>query len=401
MDWIIGIGMMALGIAVVVLLWRNYCLRKEAAQFAGKVEQALDAIVTGKEWKRQGELTDSLWDRIETQLAKAEHVFQRKQEESLREKETVKGLISDISHQTRTPLANMKLYVELLEEETLSGEGTGFLAKLCEQTEKMDFLMQSMVKMSRLETGILQIRKEKQDLSETIRRWGSQIVLAPATVRMRNIMPMLAWQLDAGLTADCTALRMEGEQLIQTRPAFGNSLMADIRSLSEIQMATVRPGTFRPEKQAAKTPDVQTITYTPDERVKLRSFGSFAQGKPLSQAEIIVAGGMGVGSRAGFEKLEALAKKLGGSLGASRTAVEAGFVPYRCQVGMTGITVCPKLYIAVGISGAVQHLAGMSGSGKVVAINSDPKAPIFDYADYGIVGDWEAVVDKLLKEENL
>lgn len=180
MDWIIGIGMMALGIAVVVLLWRNYCLRKEAVQFAGKVEQALDAIVTGKEWKRQGELTDSLWDRTETQLAKAEHVFQRKQEESLREKETVKGLISDISHQTRTPLANMKLYVELLEEETLSGEGTGFLAKLCEQTEKMDFLMQSMVKMSRLETGILQIRQEKQDLSETIRRAVADVVPAAA-----------------------------------------------------------------------------------------------------------------------------------------------------------------------------------------------------------------------------
>lgn len=180
MDWIIGIGMMALGIAVVVLLWRNYCLSKEAAQFAGKVEQALDAIVTGKEWKRQGELTDSLWDRIETQLAKAEHVFQRKQEESLREKETVKGLISDISHQTRTPLANMKLYVELLEEETLSGERTGFLAKLCEQTEKMDFLMQSMVKMSRLETGILQIRQEKQDLSETIRRAVADVVPAAA-----------------------------------------------------------------------------------------------------------------------------------------------------------------------------------------------------------------------------
>ena len=180
MDWIIGIAMMALGIAVVVLLWRNYCLRKEATQFAGKVEQALDAIVTGKEWKRQGELTDSLWDRTETQLAKAEHVFQRKQEESLREKETVKGLISDISHQTRTPLANMRLYVELLEEETLSGEGAGFLAKLCEQTEKMDFLMQSMVKMSRLETGILQIRQEKQDLSETIRRAVADVVPAAA-----------------------------------------------------------------------------------------------------------------------------------------------------------------------------------------------------------------------------
>lgn len=165
-------------------------------------------------------------------------------------------------------------------------------------------------------------------LSETIRRWGSQIVLAPATVRMRNIMPMLAWQLDAGLTADCTALRMEGEQLIQTRPAFGNSLMADIRSLSEIQMATVRPGTFRPERQAVKTPTVETITYTPDERVKLHSFGSFAQGKPLSQAEIIVAGGMGVGSKAGFEKLEALAKKLGGSLGC---------VPHGCGSGVRAL----------------------------------------------------------------
>ena len=180
MDWIIGIGMIVLGVTVVALLWRNYCLRKEVVQFAGKVEQALDAIVTGKEWKRQGELTDSLWDRTETQLAKAEHVFQKKQEESLREKETVKGLISDISHQTRTPLANMKLYVELLEEETLSGEGTGFLAKLCEQTEKMDFLMQSMVKMSRLETGILQIRREKQDLSETIRRAVADVVPAAA-----------------------------------------------------------------------------------------------------------------------------------------------------------------------------------------------------------------------------
>lgn len=164
-------------------------------------------------------------------------------------------------------------------------------------------------------------------LSETIRRWGSQIVLAPATVRMRNIMPMLAWQLDAGLTADCTALRMEGEQLIQTRPAFGNSLMADIRSLSEIQMATVRPGTFRPEKQAAKTPDVQTITYTPDERVKLHSFGSFAQGKPLSQAEIIVAGGIGVGSKAGFEKLEALAKSWG----------QPGSVPHGCGSGICAL----------------------------------------------------------------
>lgn len=238
-------------------------------------------------------------------------------------------------------------------------------------------------------------------LAEQIRDWESKIILAPATIQMRNVMPMLAWHLDAGLTADCTALTMREGDLIQTRPAFGNSLMADIRSLSEIQMATVRPGTFRPEENPVENYTVSEISYDAPEQAKLRAFGGFADGKPLYQAEIIVAGGMGVGSKEGFQKLEMLAAKLGGALAASRTAVDAGFAPYRCQVGMTGVTVCPRLYIAVGISGAVQHLAGMSGSGKVIAINTDPKAPIFDYADYGIVGDWETVIDKLLKEEVL
>lgn len=238
-------------------------------------------------------------------------------------------------------------------------------------------------------------------LAEKVEAWGSKIVLAPATIRMRNVMPMLAWHLGAGLTADCTALEMREGCLIQTRPAFGNSLMADIRSLSEIQMATVRPGTFRPEVRPVENYTVSEISCEISERVTLTSFGGFADGRPLSQAEIIVAGGMGVGSKEGFQKLEMLANKLGGALAASRTAVDAGFAPYRCQVGMTGVTVCPRLYIAVGISGAVQHLAGMSGSGRVIAINTDPKAPIFDYADYGIVGDWEAVIDKLLKEEIL
>lgn len=238
-------------------------------------------------------------------------------------------------------------------------------------------------------------------LAENIRAWGSRIILAPATVRMRNLMPMLAWHLKAGLTADCTALRLENGRLIQTRPAFGNSLMADIRSLSDIQMATVRLGTFRPEKRPVGNPIVERLTFVPSNRVRLMDFTPFLEGKPLSQAEIIVAGGMGVGSREGFAKLEKLAKKLGAGLGASRTAVSAGLAPHSCQVGMTGVTVCPKLYLAFGISGAVQHLAGMSGSGIVVAVNRDPKAPIFDYADYGIVGDWEVIADQLLEEENL
>ena len=235
-------------------------------------------------------------------------------------------------------------------------------------------------------------------LADKITQWEETAVLAPATVQLRGILPMVAARLNAGLTADCTALSMEEGRLIQTRPAFGNSLMADIRTLSEVQLATVRPGTFRP-KEAPVTEPVVTREQPPvGSRVEEKEFVPFAQGVPLSQATLIVAGGSGIGSKEGFQKLEQLAQKLGGAVAASRSAVDAGFAPYRCQVGITGVTVCPKVYIAVGISGAVQHLSGMSGSGKVIAINSDPKAPIFSYADYGIVGDWETIIDQLMEE---
>lgn len=161
---------------VVVLLWKNYRIKKEARLFAEKVEAALDAIVTGKEWTIEGELEDSLWGRTGTQLAKAGNVFQKKEEESVREKERVKGLISDISHQTRTPVANIKLYLELLGDEELSQSGQEFLKKIQGQMEKIDFLMQSMVKMSRIETGILQIHKEDKNLYETIRHAVASVV---------------------------------------------------------------------------------------------------------------------------------------------------------------------------------------------------------------------------------
>lgn len=161
---------------VVVLLWKNYHTKKEARLFAEKVEDALDAIVTGKEWTIEGELEDSLWGRTGTQLAKAGNVFRKKEEESVREKERVKGLISDISHQTRTPVANIKLYLELLGDEELSQNGQEFLEKIQGQMEKIDFLMQSMVKMSRIETGILQIRKEDKNLYETIRHAVASVV---------------------------------------------------------------------------------------------------------------------------------------------------------------------------------------------------------------------------------
>ena len=235
-------------------------------------------------------------------------------------------------------------------------------------------------------------------LAEKLAGWGSTLVLAPATVQMRNIMPLLAWSLGAGLTADCTGLSLENGTLLQTRPAFGNSLMATIQATSPIQMATVRPGTFRPVPTPVATPVIEQERFVNGERVSLTGFAPFDRGLPLGSSHIVIAGGMGVGTKEGFAKLQALAGKLGAGLAASRTAVDAGLAPFRCQVGLTGVTVCPRLYIAVGISGAVQHLAGMSGSGKIIAINSDPKAPIFDYADYGIVGDWETVIDQILEE---
>lgn len=182
MDWMTAVVIILLMI-ILILLWKNYKTKKDAEIFARQVEDALDAIVTGKEWQAE-ELEDSLWGRTGTQLAKAESIFRKKEADSFREKEVVKGLISDMSHQTRAPLANMKLYMELLEDEKLSENGRVFLSKMRDQMEKIDFLMQSMVKMSRLETGILQIHKENKNIYETIRHAVSNLVPEAATKKI-------------------------------------------------------------------------------------------------------------------------------------------------------------------------------------------------------------------------
>ena len=210
------------------------------------------------------------------------------------------------------------------------------------------------------------------------------------------IMPMLAGFLKAGLTADCTELTLDEKgELLQIRPAMGNNLLAFIKSLSEIKMATVRPGIYHPVEKRKRPCSIGEFSPELKGRVRLLSFLPQEETSPLSQARVVLAGGMGIGSRENFEILASVAKKTGAALGASRMAVNAGFAPYACQVGQTGVTVHPDLYIAVGISGAVQHLAGMSGSVKVVAINNDSRASIFDYADYGIVADWKEVLKDL------
>ena len=236
-------------------------------------------------------------------------------------------------------------------------------------------------------------------LKEFVQRTDSKILLAPATVQLRSILPQLAYQLKAGLTADCTELSLENGKLHQIRPAFGSSLMATILTESPIQMATVRPGCFPAVEHPYSDPILIKESFaTTQEQVANLGYHPFDTQVPLHQADIVIAGGLGIGSKAGFQKLYRLAAQLGGTVAASRSAVDAGFAPYSCQVGMTGTCVSPKIYIALGISGAVQHLSGISGAKTIIAVNTDPKAPIFDYADYGVVGHWETVVDKLLEE---
>ena len=224
-------------------------------------------------------------------------------------------------------------------------------------------------------------------------------VLCSATVRGRAFMPMTAALLCTGLTADCTALSMAPSGVLtQTRPAFGSHVTARIVCGTRPQMATVRPGVFAPACSVPAAPAApESALLVPEPRVcetgfaPAQSDGSGA----LAQAELIFAGGLGLGGAEGFAALRALAAACGGCVGATRAAVSAGYAPYAWQIGQTGIVVRPKLYVAVGVSGAVQHLAGMSGAKTVVAVNPDRHAPIFAYADYGIVGGWRETLEAL------
>ena len=239
-----------------------------------------------------------------------------------------------------------------------------------------------------------------------IEQYAPSIVLYGATNNGRDLGPRVACRLETGLTADCTALDIDEETrlLMSTRPTFGGNLMATIACPDHRpQMSTVRPGVFKkPAYDAARTGEIveENLHIDPAQiRVKLvERVKEVAQAVNLEEAEIIVAGGRGLKEAENFKLVEELADVLGATVGASRAAVDAGWIPHAHQVGQTGKTVAPKLYIAVGISGAIQHLAGMTGSKTVVAINKDPDAPIFGVADYGIVGDLFEVVPALIAE---
>jgi electron transfer flavoprotein alpha subunit len=230
-----------------------------------------------------------------------------------------------------------------------------------------------------------------------------EMVLFGATAQGRDYAPRVAARLGAGLTADCTSLGIDKERrlLIQTRPAFGGNIMATILTeQARPQMATVRPKVMRPiaPRQGA-TPEVVEVTVHLDERAVATRLLEVARTEKqhvnLADAEIIVSGGRGLRKPENFDLIFDLADALGAAVGASRATVDAGWIPAYHQVGQTGTTVQPKIYVACGISGAIQHLAGMQSSEVIIAINADPDAPIFKVATYGIVGDLFEVIPAL------
>jgi electron transfer flavoprotein alpha subunit len=243
-------------------------------------------------------------------------------------------------------------------------------------------------------------------LTELAQRFRPEIILAGATYLGRAFIPRVAAALKTGLTADCTAFSLDPAErlLLQTRPAFGGNIMATIITPRTFpQMATARPGVFKPRAPEASTAG-EIISFapasltTPPRSRFLNTVSEIKERVPLAAAEVIVAGGRGLKEAKHFRLVEELADLLGGAVGATRGAVDAGWIPYAHQIGQTGKTVSPKLYIACGISGAAQHLVGMQSSDFIVAINKDPAAPIFQVADVGLVGDVFEIIPALIQE---
>ena len=248
-------------------------------------------------------------------------------------------------------------------------------------------------------------------VSELVGERKPRIVLFGATFIGRDIAPRVASNTVSGLTADCTNLQIADvvyqkqeykQLLLQIRPAFGGNIIATIITPDNpVQMATVREGVMEmsPLDKPVKG-KVEKIDYTPDPVDKMIEIIDRHQEESkvnLKAASIIVAGGYGMGSKENFSLIYDLAETIGGEVAGSRAAVDAGFIEHERQVGQTGVTVRPKLYIACGISGAIQHRAGMDESNKIIAINNDPEAPIFEVCHYGIVGDVEDVIPKFIE----
>ena len=245
-------------------------------------------------------------------------------------------------------------------------------------------------------------------IEKLVEKYNPDTILIGATNQGRDLGPRVSARLHTGLTADCTELDVDAEtgNVQWTRPAFGGNLMAQILCPdSRPQMGTVRPGVF-PKEAFGRKDNIEeieeNIEFTGEIRTKILDFIPRDEGDDvdLVGAEFIVSGGRGLGDPSNLKLIEDLAEALGATVGSSRPLVDSGWISHSYQVGQSGKTVAPKVYIAVGISGAIQHLAGINASDTIIAINKDPDAPIFDVADYGIVGDLFEVVPALIEKIN-
>jgi electron transfer flavoprotein alpha subunit len=239
-------------------------------------------------------------------------------------------------------------------------------------------------------------------IAELAGKESPRAILAPVTSRLREFMARLAARLGVGLSADSVALTLNGDKLIATRPVYAGKLLSKVAWARQPWMATLRPNVFKPaDAQAGKAAAVERVPLTvPAARMKFVERREEAStGLPeLTEAEIVLSGGRGMKGPENYVILEELGGVIGAAVGASRAAVDAGWRPHRFQIGQTGRTISPKLYMGFGVSGAIQHLAGMRTSKVIVAINKDPEAPIFKIADYGVVADLFEVVPELTKE---
>jgi electron transfer flavoprotein alpha subunit len=254
------------------------------------------------------------------------------------------------------------------------------------------------------ELEVFNVENYTKILVPFIKEKNPEIILASATTQGRTLMPYLAGKLKTGLTADCTYLDIEEDTglLLQVRPAIGGNVLATIKTPEhKPQMATIRPRNKKPLPRNEKRKGeiiVHNINEIFSPRVKRIDFKKREKEVSLSDVEIIIAGGKGLKNPQNFSLLFDIAHLLNGAVGASRSAVDMGWIEYPHQVGLSGKTVNPKVYIAVGISGAVQHLAGMINSENIIAINKDPEAPIFQVSDLGIVGDALEILPLLKKK---
>jgi electron transfer flavoprotein alpha subunit len=235
-------------------------------------------------------------------------------------------------------------------------------------------------------------------LASLVRDQGYDTVLFGQSVLAADVASGLAARLEAGLNWDLVDLEQRNGALVGTRPALQDTVYVEVGWKSEPRIALFRSGTFDPKETGGEA-DVEDVTADVQEfsqaATMVEQAHAESEGPSIEDADVIVAGGRGLGAPENFKLVEELAQALGGAVGATRAVVDAGWYPYATQVGQTGKTVSPKLYVAVGISGAIQHKVGMQSSGTIVAINKDANAPIFEFADLGVVGDLHAIVPKL------